>query len=99
MTEAHVHALYNRQLINHATWINALHALHGETSSHLGVHAIRSCELAIEVLVEEAINAACKSIQDRLGVETGDVAAATLTGGIIERELTRYIHVELAHAT
>jgi hypothetical protein len=98
VTEAHVHALYNRGLIQHATWINALHAVRGEAASHLGAHALQTCELAVEVLVEKAMNAACGAIQDCLGVKTGIVAAATLADGTIERELTRYVYVELANA-
>lgn len=94
LTEAQVHALHARDLIDHATWTNALRALRGECTN-LTQHALRACECAIDVLVEAAINAACKSIQDRLGVTTGDLAATVLSGGVIEGELGRYVRAEL----
>lgn len=94
LTEAQVSVLYTRGIIDPTTWTNVLRAVRGDP--HLGPHAQRTCEVAIEALVEEAINAACKAIQDRLGVKTGDLAAATLSDGTIERELTRYVHAELA---
>jgi hypothetical protein len=49
----------------------------------------------INALAEEAANAACKLIQDRLGVSTGDLAAMALSDGAIERELARYIRAEM----
>jgi broad specificity phosphatase PhoE len=52
-------------------------------------------DAVIDALAEEAANAACKLIQDRLGVTTGDLAAAVLSDGTIERELARYIRAEL----
>ncbi len=97
LTEAQARVLYTRGIIDHATWSSVLRAFRGDPS-HLGQHALTTCEVAIEALVETAINAACKVIQDRLGVKTGDLAAATLSDGTIERELTRYVHAELATA-
>jgi hypothetical protein len=64
----------------------------------VGQHAIQTCEVAIEALVERAVDAACAVIQDKLGVKTGDLAAAVLSDGTIERELTRYVHAELTAA-
>ena len=93
-----VNTLYTRGIIDHATWTNALRAFRGESTTHLGQHAIRACEVAIEALVERAVDAACTVIQERLGVKTGDLAAAILSDGTIERELTRYVHAELALA-
>lgn len=98
LTEAQVHVLYTRGIINHATWTNVLRAFRGESTTHLGQHALATCEVAIEALIERAIDAACAVIQDRLGVKTGDLAAATLSDGTIERELTRYVHAELEMA-
>lgn len=95
LTEGQIQVLYTRGLINHATWTNAIRAFRGENTTHIGQHAIDTCKLMIDALVEVAINAACKVIQDRLGVKTGDVAAATLSDGTIERELVRYVHAEL----
>jgi len=95
LTENQIHTLHDRALINHATWCNALRGVRGESASHLGQHALQTCALAIETLVESAINAACKVIQDRLGVTTGDLAAATLSGGAIEGLLTAYVLAEL----
>lgn len=95
LTETQIHALFNAQLISHATWCNALRQLRGEAESHLGPQALRTCEAEIASLAERAINAACKLIQDRLGVTTGDLAAATLSDGTMERELERYILAEL----
>lgn len=43
----------------------------------------------------ERSNAACKTIQDRLVVTTGDLAATVLSGGTIEGELGRYVRAEL----
>jgi hypothetical protein len=97
LTEAHVVVLYTRGIIDRTTWYNVLRSFRGDPST-LGQHALRTCEIAIETLVEEAINVACKAIQDRLGVKTGDLAAATLSDGTLERELTRYVHAELERA-
>lgn len=55
----------------------------------------RMSSAEIKALAEEAANAACKFIQDRLGVSTGDLAATVLSDGAIERELARYIRAEL----
>lgn len=96
--QAQVSALYTRGLVDHATWTNALLALRSASTTHLGLRAIQTCEAAIEALVERAVDAACAVIQTRLGVETGDLAAAVLSDGAIERELTRYVHAELALA-
>lgn len=97
ITEAQLRTLYTRGLIDKATWAGAIRSFRGAPGP-LSQHSLRTCELAIEVLVEEAVNAACKAIQDRLGVRTGDLAAATLSDGTIERELTRYVHAELEAA-
>lgn len=97
LSEAKVRALYTRGIIDRSTWALVLRAFRG-LSSPMTEHALHTCELAIEVMVEDAINAACKSIQDRLAVKTGDLAAATLSDGTIERELTRYVHAELEMA-
>jgi hypothetical protein len=95
LTQTQINVLYTRGLVDHATWANALRALRGEATTHLGQRAIQACELAIESLVERAVDAACAVIQARLGVQTGDLAAAVLSDGAIERELTRYVHAEL----
>ena len=97
LTEAQINVLYTRGLINRATWNNALRSFRGvNVNGHAGPTAIMTCEVAIEALVERAVDAACAVIQDKLGVTTGDLAAATLSDGAIERELTRYVHAELA---
>jgi hypothetical protein len=44
LTANDIDALYARNRINHATWINAHRALRGESDTHLGEHAIRTCE-------------------------------------------------------
>lgn len=93
LSEAQICKLYTRGLINHATWANALRASRGDPR---GQHAVRTCEVAVEELVERAIDAACATIQEKLGVKTGDRAAAVLSDGTLERELTRYVHAELA---
>lgn len=95
LTEAQAAVLYTRGLINHATWTNVLRGFRGEAQSHLGDHALRTCEVAIEALVERAVDAACAVIQEKLGVKTGDLAAQILSDGTIERELTSYVHAEL----
>jgi len=97
LSEAQVHTLYARGVIDQATCNNALRSFRGD-HGHVGQHAIRTCEVAIEALVERAVDAACAVIQDRLGVKTGDRAASTLSDGAIERELTRYVHAELSGA-
>jgi hypothetical protein len=94
LTQASINALYTRGLINRKTWDNALRSFRGDPNP-AGPQAIQACEVAIEALVERAIDAACATIQHRLGVKTGDLAAATLSDGTIERELTRYVHAEL----
>lgn len=52
----------------------------------------------IDDLAEEALNAAVKLIQDRLGVETGDLAGLFFSG-LAEHDmkvwLTRYIQSEI----
>ena len=98
LSEAQINALYTRGIIDRATWNNALRSFRGD-HGHVGQHAIRTCEVAIEALVERAVDAACAVIQDKLGVKTGDLAAQVLSDGAIERELTRYVHAELAAAT
>ena len=97
LTEAQINALYTRGLIERATWNNALRSFRGD-HGHVGQHAIQTCEVAIEALVERAVDAACAVIQDKLGVKTGDLAAQVLSDGTIERELTRYVHAELDSA-
>ena len=97
LTQAQVQMLYTRGIIDRVTWNNALRAFHGD-HGHVGQKALQACELAIETLVERAVDAACASIQERLGVKTGDLAATILSDGTIERELTRYVHAELATA-
>lgn len=94
LTEAKIKVLYTRAVINRATWNNALRSFHGD-HGHVGQQAIATCEIAIEAIVERAIDAACAVIQDKLGVKTGDLAAQVLSDGTIERELTRYLHAEL----
>ena len=91
-----VNTLYTRGIINHATWTNVLRAFRGESTTHLGQYAIRTCEVAIEALVECAVDAAYAVIQEKLGVKTGDLAATVLSDGMIERELTRYVYAALA---
>jgi len=97
LTQASINVLYTRGIINRATWESALRSFRGDPGP-AGPQAIRACEVAIEALVERAIDAACAVIQKRLGVKTGDLAAATLSDGTIECELTRYVHAELAMA-
>ena len=96
LIHAKIQVLYTRGIIDHATWTNALRAFRGESTTHLGKHAIRTCEVAIEALVERAVDAACTVIQERLGVKTGDLAATILSDGTIECELTRYVYAALA---
>lgn len=90
-----VDALFARGLIDEATRNNALRSFRGD-HGHVGQHAIQTCEVAIEALVERAVDACCATIQDRLSVSSGALAAAVLSDGTIERELTRYVHAELA---
>jgi hypothetical protein len=97
LTQAQIQVLYTRGVIDRVTWTNALRSFHGD-HGHVGQHAIKTCEVAIEALIERAVDAACAVIQDKLGVKTGDLAAATLSDGTIERELTRYVHAELEMA-
>ncbi len=97
LSEVQISALYTRGIIDRATWNNALRSFRGD-HGHVGQHALRTCAVAIEAIVERAVDAACASIQDRLGVKTGDLAAAVLSGGVIERELIRYVHAELETA-
>ena len=94
LSEAQVNALYTRGLIGRETWQLVLRMFRGDPRP-AGQHALRTCEVAIESLVERAVDAACAAIQDKLGVKTGDLAAAVLSDGTIERELTRYVHAEL----
>ncbi len=97
LTQAQLGVLYTRGIIDRTTWTRALRALRGSPHAE-GQHALQTCEVAIEALVERAVDAACAAIQERLGVKTGDLAAAVLSDGTIERELTRYVHAELAMA-
>lgn len=97
LTEVQINALYTCGLVDYATWNNALRSFRGD-HGHVGQHAIQTCAVAIEALVERAVDAACAAIQDKLGVRTGDLAAAILSGGTIERELTRYVLAELEMA-
>ncbi len=100
LTENQIHALHTRNLINHATWCNALYSLRNDDGhfASLSAHALQTCALAVEQLVESAVNAACKVIQDRLGATTGDLAATVLSGGAIEGLLTAYVLAELEEA-
>ena len=95
LTEAQVNVLYTRGLIGRETWSLVLR-MHRGSPHPAGPLALRTCEVAIESLVERAVDAACAVIQDKLGVKTGDLAAAVLSDGTIERELTRYVLAELA---
>lgn len=95
LSEAQVNALYTRGIIGRGTWSLVLRMFRGDPNP-AGPYALRTCEVAIESLVERAVDAACAVIQDKLGVKTGDLAAAVLSDGTIERELTRYVHAELA---
>ena len=97
LNQAQIQVLYTRGIIDRVTWTNALRTFHGD-SGPAGQHALQTCELAIDALAERAVNAACAAIQERLGVLTGDLAATVLSNGTIERELTRYVHAELARA-
>jgi hypothetical protein len=97
LTQAQIQVLYTRGVIDRVTWTNVLRTFRGDPSPE-GKHALKTCEVAIEALIERAVDAACAVIQDKLGVKTGDLAAAVLSDGTIERELTRYVHAELAMA-
>jgi len=97
LAEVQVQVLYTRGIIDHPTWESVLRSFRGDPSPR-GSHAIQTCEVAIEALVERAVDSACAVIQERLGVKTGDLAATILSDGTIERELTRYVHAELAAA-
>jgi len=97
LSEGQINVLYTRGLIDRVTWNNALRSFRGD-HGHVGQHAIRTCGIAIEALVERAVDAACATIQEKLGVKTGDLAAVVLSDGTIERELTRYVHAELEMA-
>ena len=97
LTQGQINALYTRGLIDRTTWNNALRALRG-INGYTGMNALKTCEVAIEALVERAVDAACAVIQDKLAVKPGDRGAATLSDGTIERELTRYVHAELSMA-
>jgi hypothetical protein len=95
LSQAQIQVLYTRGVIDQPTYSRALRALRGDPSSE-AKHAIQTCAVAIEALVERAVDAACAVIQAKLGVPTGDLAATVLSDGTIERELTRYVHAELA---
>lgn len=97
LTRAQIRVLFTRGLIDRGTLHNALRSFHGD-HGHVGQKAIQTCEIAIEALVERAVDAACAVVQEKLGVKTGDLAATVLSDGAIERELTRYVHAELAQA-
>lgn len=49
----------------------------------------------ISTLATEALDAACRHIQDALGVTTGDLAALVMSDGEIEEKLEVYIRSEL----
>ncbi len=97
LTQGQVNVLFTRGLIDRTTWHGALRALR-DAPDPACQQAFKTCEVAIEALVERAVDAACAVIQEKLGVSTGDLAAATLSDGTIERELTRYVYTELAMA-
>jgi len=95
LSEGQIAALYTRGLIDYMTWNNAQRLFRSGPDYQ---HAIRTCEVAIEAIVERAVDAACAAIQAKLGVKTGDLAAQVLSDGTIERELTRYVYAELTVA-
>ena len=97
LTQAQIQVLYTRGLIDRTAWTSALLALRGSRHTE-GQRALQTCEIAIEALVERAVDAACAAIQERLGIKTGDLAATVLSDGTIERELTRYVLAELTMA-
>lgn len=45
-------------------------------------------------LAEDALNAAAKLIQERLGVDSGDVAAHFFSNGVVRYHLAMYIETE-----
>lgn len=55
-------------------------------------------EQEIDDLAEEALNAACLAIQERLGVESGDLAAAFFSDDITRDNLKDYIRQEIERA-
>jgi hypothetical protein len=53
----------------------------------------------VSKLADQALNEACRYIQDVIGVETGDLAGIYFSGNnkdAIEAVLTRYINLELS---
>ncbi len=61
-------------------------------------HGMDRNALLVQRLVDQAINAACKTIQDELGLATGDVADQFFSGdqgALISGVLARYVLVEL----
>lgn len=55
-------------------------------------------QVEVETLADEALNEAVRYIQDRLGVDTGDLAAQFFTGqfeDVIKRVLVKYIEQEM----
>lgn len=94
LDERQIKKLFTRGIIDRTTWKLALRCFRGDWGPS-NQRAIQTCEVAIESLVERALDAACAVIQEKLGVKTGDLAAAVLSDGTIERELTRYVHAEL----
>lgn len=61
-------------------------------------HGMDRNALLVQRLVEQALNAACKTVQDELGQATGDVADRFFSGdqgALINGVLARYVLVEL----
>jgi hypothetical protein len=55
-------------------------------------------QVEVETLADEALNEAVRYIQDRLGVETGDLAGRFFTGefeDVVKRVLIKYIEQEM----
>ncbi|MDI3258386.1 MAG: hypothetical protein QJR02_01495 [Sinobacteraceae bacterium] len=67
----------------------------GEVESFLS--SVRKITLSAEALAEGALDAACRYIQDRLGVKTGDVAGVFFSGVVgdeVKHRLAGYVQLE-----
>ena len=53
-------------------------------------------ERDIDDLAEDALNAACLVIQEKLGVTTGDLASVFFSDDIVRDQLINYINSELS---
>ena len=93
LTEAQIQVLYTRGMINHATWTNALHAFHGDSTAPLGQEALKTCELAIEALVTQAVDAVCVAIQDKLGIRGRDGGAEM--NPVLSDAVRNYVYAKL----